>query len=143
MLQGPSESVDLPDQDSVEPSATSIRHESIKGRPGLLAAGNALVCEFLDNLPAAAPSIFPQFRQLHFGILIIEGTDARIKRDPSDWASGFLSESGATLLSSHCCLLVRRLWLAPCRCCCTGSARYCLLVLRRTRGRLSLLPIGR
>jgi hypothetical protein len=56
----------------------------------LLAAGHPLVYEFLKNLPPAAPCIFPQFRELHLWILIVECADSGVERDPSDGASGFL-----------------------------------------------------
>ena len=65
-----------------------------------------MVCELLDDLPPAASRIFPEFRELHFWVLIVEGADSGVKRNPSDGSSGFFSESDATLLSSHCCLLV-------------------------------------
>ena len=92
----------------------------IKPAGGIVGAG---FDEFFNDLPAATSGIFSQFGELHFGILIVEGADASVKGDLSNGASGFLSESGATLLCSHGCLLCRRLWLALCRCLRTGAAR--------------------
>ncbi len=56
---------------------------------------------------------------------MVEGADSGVECDVSDGAR-FLSESGivATLLLSRDCLLLRRFWLAPDRCCCTGPVRY-------------------
>jgi hypothetical protein len=39
-----------------------------------------LICELLDDLPAAPPCIFPQFGELHLRILIVEGADSGVKR---------------------------------------------------------------
>ncbi len=63
--------------------------------------------------PAAATRIFSQFDELRFWILIVQGADSGVECDLSDGASRFLSEMGAKLMSSHCCLLYRRLRSAP------------------------------
>ena len=85
------------------------------GRRSLIAVKTSkLFCksELLDNLPAAPARILPEFGELHFWILIVEGADSRVESDSGYGSSGFLGRNGATLLSSHGCLLCRRLWLA-------------------------------
>src|SRR5216683_280608 len=105
MLQRPPESVDLPNEDCVEPPPASVGHESIERRPGLLGARNPLIDVFLADLPAPTPRVLTQFSELHLWILIVECADSGVQRNLSDRASGFWSDSSATLLSSHCCLL--------------------------------------
>jgi hypothetical protein len=65
--------------------------------------GHRHMTSSINDLPAAAPCVFPQFSQLHLWILIVEGADPGVNSHPSDRAIGFLRESGivATLLSSH------------------------------------------
>ncbi len=83
-------SVDLPDQNRVKLPAACVRHQPIQRWPRFLAAGYSLIGEFLDDLPTAAPCIFPQFGKLHFWILIVEGADSGVKRHPERLRLGFL-----------------------------------------------------
>jgi hypothetical protein len=58
----------------------------------LLAARHALIGKFLDDLPPAAPCIFPQFGELHFWILIVEGAHSGVECNPSDCGGALLRE---------------------------------------------------
>lgn len=53
----------------------------------------ALVCELFDDLPAAMPGIIPEFRKLHFGILVVEGAHPCVKSNPNDLWCGILREN--------------------------------------------------
>ena len=52
-----------------------------------------LVCELFDDLPAAMPGIIPEFRKLHFGILVVEGAHPCAKSNPNDLLCGILREN--------------------------------------------------
>ena len=71
-----------------------------------------------DDLPAAAACIFPQLRQLHFGILTVQSAYPGVESHPENRVIGSLRETRivATVLSSHCCLLRRRLWSGLSKC---------------------------
>jgi hypothetical protein len=63
-----------------------------------------------NDLPAAAGRILPQFGELRFWILVVEGADSGVERNPSDCGWAFLRErsSGGTFLSSHGASVVGR-----------------------------------
>jgi len=42
-----------------------------------------LVRELLNDLPAPACSVLPQFGELHFWILIVEGADSGVQGNPA------------------------------------------------------------
>lgn len=69
VLQGSSESVQLPDEQDIELPALSGGHHLVESRPTILRSAYAAIHILSCDLPTTTFDILPQFPELHLWIL--------------------------------------------------------------------------
>jgi hypothetical protein len=79
MLQAPAKAVYFPAGDDVKAAAMSIRHKAVQCGARFLGAGHTFIDILACNLPATTGGVLTQFRQLHLGMLTVQGADSGVQ----------------------------------------------------------------